>query len=156
MSYTFEELETWWKSQRYPVSYWTLVRTQEDGRTGYSSGQGNGYDPTKKTYVGTFPEQFSDRTRQLQYGPPATASGPYAQNFDLNAGVDPANFEFVKVTTGKYELRLTIPRWGAVLKIAMTKVAKNKLYTGLGPTIGNTTTQAMYVLSINSAEETPG
>jgi hypothetical protein len=156
MAYTFEELETWWTGKSFPVADVTLVRTQEDSRTGYSHGFSNGYDPTKKLFVGQFAEQFNDRTRKLVYGPPSPSAGNYLQNFDLNSGIDLANFEFVRLAPGKYELRLKFLRWGASATIAMTKPTQAKIYVGWGATIGNTTTQALYALSLNAAYETPG
>ena len=156
MAYTFEELVTWWPGKSYPIADLTLVRTQEDSRTGYSHGFSNGYDPAKKQFVGQFAEQFNDRTRRLLYGPPAVSAGPYIQNFDLNSGIDLANFEFAKSATGKYELRLSFLRWGASATIAMAKAPQGKIYTGWGATIGNTSNLALYALSINSAVETPG
>ena len=153
MAYTFEELATWWSGKRFPTSNWTLVRTQDDGRTGYSAGNCRGYNPDTKSFVGQFPEQFCDRTRTLAHGPPATESGPYTQNFDVNAGIDLANFEFAKVAAKKYELRLNIVRWGATVKVILLKAAQGKVYTGWGPTIGNTTNLALYALTINAAED---
>lgn len=156
MAYTFEELETWWTGKSFPVAGMTLIRTQEDSRTGYSHGFSNGYTGASKTFVGQFAEQFNDRTRRLLYGPPAVSAGPYLQNFDLNNGIDLANFEFRKTGTDKYELRLNFLQWGASAVIAMVKAPQAKIYIGWGATIGSGSNQALYALSINNADETPG
>ena len=154
MALTFEELETYWLNHNNPEGNFTLVRTQEDGRTGYSHGGCAGYDPSmKRSHFGYFSEQFSDRSRQLPYVPPSTGTGSYSQNFDVNEGIEQIDFEFLKTAARKYELRMKFFRWGSAATVTMTKAAQGKIYTGWGATIGNTSTRALYVLSINSASE---
>lgn len=157
MAYTFEELAKWWPGKSYPLAFARLVITQEDGRTSYADGVISSYNSTANEFSGTFAQQFSDRARQLMYGPPAVAAGPYAQNFDKNAGLDPAGVVFRKLGANRFELRLTLLRWGnALVTVSLTKAPLAKLYTGWGSTIGAGTGQALYVVSFNDAQETPG
>ncbi len=157
MAYTFDELATWWSGKSYPVGHVTLVFTQEDGRTCYADGFINSYNAATKEFLGQFSQQFNDRTRQLTYGPPAVSAGAYVQNFDRNAGVDLANFVFVKKGANAYELRLTLLRWGnALVTIKLAKATQAKLHTGWGATIGHGSGAALYALALTGAEETPG
>lgn len=157
MAYTFEELARWWQGKSYPVGHVRLLVTQEDGRTAYAEGFINGFNPATNEFTGQFAQQFNDRTRQLNYGPPAVSAGIYVQNFDKNAGVDLANLTFAKIGTNSFELRLVLLRWGnALVTTKLAKASKAKIYTGWGATIGHGTGLALYALSINGAEETPG
>lgn len=156
MAFTFEELATWWPGKSYPVGHLRLLITQEDGRSCYADGFINGFNSATNELSGQFAQQFNDRTRQLNYGPPAVSAGIYIQNFDKNAGIDLANFVFAKTGTNKFELRLTLLRWGnALVKTSLAKASQAKIYTGWGATIGHGTASALYVVSLNGAEETP-
>ena len=157
MAYTFEELEKWWSGKSYPIAPVKLLLTQEDGRAGYADGFINSFNSGANEFSGQFAEQFNDRTRQLMYGPPAVSAGVYVQNFDKNAGVDLANFVFKKIATNQFELQLTLLSWGnAQVNVTLAKASQAKLYTGWGTTIGAGTGLALYALSINGGEETPG
>lgn len=134
-----------------------VLITQEDGRTCYADGFINGFNLATNEFSGQFAQQFNDRTRQLNYGPPAVSAGIYIQNFDKNAGVDLANFIFIKTGTNRFELRLTLLRWGnALVTTGLSKASQAKIYTGWGATIGHGTASALYAVSLNGAEETPG
>lgn len=157
MAYTFEELAKWWPGKSFPVGHAKLVITQEDGRTAFGEGLINGFNAATNEFSGQFSQQFNDRTRLLRYGPPAVAAGTYVQGFDMNAGVDLANFVIAKMGSNDFELRLTLLRWGsALVTTRLTAVSQAKLYLGWGDTIGHGSGRALYVVSINEAEETPG
>lgn len=157
MALTFEELAKWWPGKSYPVGHLKLLITQEDGRACYADGFIDGFNSATNEFSGQFAQQFNDRTRQLNYGPPAVAAGVYVQNFDKNAGVDLANFVFAKTGTNSFELRLTLLRWGnALVTTKLAEASQAKIYTGWGDTIGRGTASALYAVSLNGSEETPG
>lgn len=157
MAYTFEELEKWWTGKSYPVAYIKLLVTQEDGRAGYADGFINSFNPGTQEFSGQFAQQFNDRTRQLAYGPPAVSAGVYVQNFDKNAGIDLVNFVFKKIAANQFELQLTLLSWGnAQINVALAEASQAKLYTGWSTTIGAGAGLALYAVSVNAAEETPG
>ena len=144
-------------AQNISTDLLTIPITQEDGRTCYADGLINEFDSATNEFSGQFAQQFNDRTRRLNYGPPAAGSGIYDQNFDQNAGIDLANFVFAKIGTSSFELRLTLLRWGnALVTTALAKTSQAKIYTGWDATIGHGTASALYAVSLNSAEETLG
>lgn len=157
MAYTFEELEKWWPGKSFPLASVKLLLTQEDGRTSYADGIINTFNSATREFAGQFAQQFNDRIRQLRYGPPSNSWGLYDQNFDKNYGVDLADFAFKKIATNQFELRLTLLRWGnAQVNVTLAKASRAKLYTGWGATIGAGSGLALYAVSINGADETPG
>jgi hypothetical protein len=154
MAYTFEELATWWPGKQLPIGVAKLVITQEDGRTCYAYGEVKSF-PAANRFEGQFQQQFNDRTKRVN-SVPANPGGPYDQNFDILA-IDPVDFAFIKTAATRFELRLTLLNWGnAIVTVNMTKARPAKLYTGWGTTIGAGTGQALFVVSLNGANETPG
>lgn len=157
MAFTFDELAKWWPGKSYPMGSVRLVITQEDGRTCYADGFINIFNAATNEFSGQFAQQFNDRTRHLNYGPPAVSAGVYVQNFDKSSGVDLANFVFAKTGANRFELKLTLLRWGnALITTSLTKASQAKIYTGWGATIGRGTASALYAVSLNGADETPG
>lgn len=157
MAYTFEELANWWPGKSYPVGHVKLLITQEDGRTAYARGFTSTFNSATNEFSGQFAQQFSDRTRKLNYGPPSNAFGFYDQNFDMNSGIDRVSFVFAKIGANTFELRLTLLDWGyASHTTSLVKASQAKIYTGWGATIAQGTASALYAFSLNDAEITPG
>lgn len=150
MAFTFEELAEWLPGKAFPVGYTKLIITQEDGLTCYADGFINQFNSATNEFSGQFAQEFNDRMRQLNYGPPAVSAGTYIQSFDKNAGVDLANFVFVKTGTNRFQLRLTLLRWGnALVTINLTKASQAKIYTGWGATIDHGAASVLYVVSLS-------
>lgn len=150
MALTFEEVEAFISgigAQSFRVVT-TIIRTQEDGRTGYSTPWATSFNK-KSLELATappeedFPEYFSDRL-----GP--TVNGNILGVFDTHA-TDPLRYQFQRRAPNEYILKLQLPRWGASLEVPMSLAPNAKLYTGWGPRIQGGNDKALFAVSFQSA-----
>ena len=155
MAVTFEEIEAF--VNRNPDSLFvvptTIIRTQEDGRTGYSSPLGARFDlvsselstaPSQELPASFWAEYFSDRL-----GSPTGSDILHV--FDSSA-TDPLRYQFRRRSAGDYQLTVTLPKWGATLEVAMALSSFSKIYTGWGPRIQDGSDLAHYCVSFQNAE----
>ena len=170
MAYTFEEAVDWWRNQPPPipglstlVANVTLLRTQEDGRTGYLLGLlGNlSEDPQNGiSFSGGGMEQFSDRVRDGILWPEGTGR-PYSQNFDNRSAndaeqTDRSDVTFTRLPNGGFRLHFFYPRWNVTSEVYVSQIGGTKLYAGYGTPIGDQPFPlAAHVLSIQSMQVIP-
>ena len=122
-------------------AYFTLVITQEDGRTAYGThGLIHSYNQSNQTFSGDITPLFSDRT-----------SGTNQQPFSLARVDDSSSVTIQRTGTNSYKAIITSKNYGYQTVVNQSRTSYSKMLIGWSDTIGWGSGKALYAISFNEA-----
>ena len=138
---TFEELASFFVQYRATSkAYFTVVITQEDGRTAYGQGLIHSYNQSNQTFSGDITPLFSDRT-----------SGTNQQPFSLARVDDSSSVTIQRTGTNSYKAIITSKNYGYQTVVNQSRTSYSKMLIGWSDTIGWGSGKALYAISFNEA-----